>query len=113
LSAINVISLLIDDFPGDASLTPDRVYRDDGALDRHHVEQRGNGDNFIGFLVHPETRQGSMASAAPIPYPSNCLDSALHRAGRLRVALPSTSRITKSVALEAVNHATSASAITF
>ena len=29
-----------------------RVDGDDGAFDRHHVEPRGNGGDFIGFLVH-------------------------------------------------------------
>jgi hypothetical protein len=56
----DVIGLLVDDFPGDAALTPHRVYGDDGAFDRHHVEQGRNGDNLIGFfryrdLPHDET----------------------------------------------------------
>lgn len=28
------------------------VDRHHGALDRHHVEKRGNGDDSVGFLVH-------------------------------------------------------------
>jgi len=37
----DVIGLLVDDFPSDASLTPHRVCGDDRALDRHHVERGG------------------------------------------------------------------------
>ena len=41
-------------------MAPDRVDGDDGAFDRHHVEQRGNGDDFVGFfrrrdLPHDQT----------------------------------------------------------
>lgn len=50
----DVVGLLVDDLFGDASLTPDRVYRDNGALDRHLVEKRGNGGDFVGFFRHGE-----------------------------------------------------------
>jgi hypothetical protein len=48
----NVIGLFPDDFRGDVALTAHRVDRHHRALDRHHVEQRRNGDNLIRLLVH-------------------------------------------------------------
>jgi hypothetical protein len=50
----DVIGLLVDDFPSDASLTPHRVCGDDRALDRHHVERGGDGDDLIRVFRHHE-----------------------------------------------------------
>ena len=48
----DVIGLVVDDLACDVALTSHRVDGDDGAFDRHHVEQRRNSDNLIGFFRH-------------------------------------------------------------
>ena len=46
----DVVGFLVLDLLGDGALAAHRVDGDDGALDRHHVEQRRNGDDLVGLL---------------------------------------------------------------
>src|SRR4051794_30730264 len=48
----DVIGLLIEDCPGDVTLTADRVNGHDSAFESHQVEQLRNGDDLVGFLRH-------------------------------------------------------------
>ena len=48
----DVIGLLIQDFLGDVALAAHRVDGHDGTLDRHHVEQRRDGDDFVRLFRH-------------------------------------------------------------
>ena len=48
----DVIGLLVEDFLGDVALAAHRVDGHDGALDRHHVEQLGDGDDLVRLLRH-------------------------------------------------------------
>jgi len=48
----DVVRFPVHDLLGDAALTSHRVERDNGALDRHHLEQRGNGDDFVRLFIH-------------------------------------------------------------
>ena len=52
LQGEDVIGLLVEDLLGDVALAAHRVDGDDGALDRHHVEQLRDGDDLVGFLRH-------------------------------------------------------------
>ena len=83
------------------------------AASAKQIKDRIHRRTHISLAWTPTRRRVREQWLQQLPFQSNCLDSALHRADRSRVALPSTSRITKSVALQAVNHATSATAITF
>jgi hypothetical protein len=47
----NATGFFLDDFFGDVALTTHRVDRHDRALDRHHVEQRRDGDDLVRLLV--------------------------------------------------------------
>src|SRR5437764_727097 len=51
-----VIGLLVDDLLGDVALATHRVDGHDGALDRQHVEQLGNGDDFVRLVRHLDPR---------------------------------------------------------
>ena len=48
----DVIGLLIQDFLGNTALAAHRIDGHDGALDRHHIEERRDGDNLIRLFCH-------------------------------------------------------------
>ncbi len=53
----DVVGLLVDDLPRNLALASDRIDGDDGALDRQHVEQGGNGDNLARLVADLGLRQ--------------------------------------------------------
>src|SRR6516225_9818964 len=64
------IGLLVDDLFSDGALTSHGVDGDDCAFNRHHVEQRRDGDDLVGFqldfsftLTCPKTRRWRAAKA--------------------------------------------------
>ena len=59
----HVISLLVDNLAGNLALAAHGIDGDDGTLDRHHVEELGDGEDLVGFvghldLTHDETLAG-------------------------------------------------------
>ena len=62
LEGEDVVGFLLDDLAGDVALAADRDNGPDRALDCHHVEQRGIGDDLI--CVHPDlTEHEALASS--------------------------------------------------
>nr|WP_281433653.1 hypothetical protein [Methylosinus sp. H3A] len=58
----DVIGLLVLDLLGDGALTAHGVDGDDGAFYGHHVQERGNGDDLVGFF-----RYGDLPHDEPLP----------------------------------------------
>ena len=48
----DILSLLVEDFPGNLALAAQGIDGDDGALDRQHIEKRRDGDDLVGFVRH-------------------------------------------------------------
>ena len=48
----HVIGVFIQDFLGNIALATHRIDGHDGALDRHHIEERRDGDDFVGLFRH-------------------------------------------------------------
>ena len=61
----DVVATLIDDLPGDVTLTIEGVDGHDRSLERQHFQQPGHGGNFIGFGVGGNLRQDQALLTAP------------------------------------------------
>lgn len=52
LQGEHVVSLLVEDFPGDVALAAHRIDGDDRPLDRQHLQQLGDGHDLVGLVRH-------------------------------------------------------------
>src|SRR4051812_501538 len=65
LEGQDVVAVLIDDPPGDVTLTIEGVDGHDRSLQRQHLQQPGHGGDFIGFRVGGDLRQDEALVTAP------------------------------------------------